>query len=94
VSDPQESVNRIKAIGDILWGFMQDLAKVQALKKRPSLEQRLKVAHAVSQLAAAYLKVAEADAVMSTVPDLKAQVQQLLESRNGHGPTAESPTIH
>jgi len=59
---------------------------VRHLKRKPSVEKLLRVAHAVAQLSGAYLKAAEAEAVMATVPELKAQVQQLLtESRNGHG---------
>jgi hypothetical protein len=87
VSENVKTSSRIDALEDIIWGFIQDLAKVQALKKRPSLEQRLKVAHAVSQLSASFLKVAEAKAVFSTVPDLQAQLRQLAAT-NGHADPA------
>ena len=86
MADEAEKTQRIAELADILWAHIRDLDQVRRLKRRPSLERRLKVAHAIGQLSAAYLKVAEADAVMAEVPTLKTQVQQLLaESRNGHG---------
>jgi hypothetical protein len=79
-----ENPHRITALCGILWGHILDLDAVRSQRKRPSLERRLKVAHAVSQLSGAYLKAAEADAVLNAVPALQEQVQELLRaSRNG-----------
>ena len=88
--EDRETLKRTAELCEILWGFILDLERVRHVKRRPSLEKLLRVAHAVSQLSGAYLKAAEADAVLASVPTLQAQVQQLLaESRNGHGRTAE-----
>jgi hypothetical protein len=82
--DNTENPSRIAELRDILWGHIQDLDQVRRLKKRPSLERRLKVVHALSQLSASYLKVVEVDAVLEAVPALEAQVQELIRaSRNG-----------
>jgi hypothetical protein len=93
--DNTENPRRIAELSGILWAHIQDLDQVRLLKRRPSLERRLRVVHALSQLSAAYLKVVEVDAVLEAVPALQAQVQHLrqlvAESRNGHGhptPTA------
>src|SRR5688572_152328 len=84
--DESKNPNRTAELCDIMWWHIKDLDQVRLLKKRPSLERRLRVVHALAQLSGAYLKVVEADAVMAAVPTLQAQVQQLLaESRNGHG---------
>ena len=90
-----ENPNRIEALGEIIWGHIVDLDRTRFQRKRPSLEMRIKVGHAVGQLSAAYLRVVEADAVMAAVPTLQAQVQQLLaESRNGHGHPAASAGLN
>ena len=84
--DESKNPNRTTELCDILWWHIKDLDQVRLLKKRPSLERRLKVVHALAQLSGAYLKVVEADAVMAAVPTLQAQVQQLLaESRHRYG---------
>jgi hypothetical protein len=84
--DDGRNPNRTTELCEILWGYIQDFERVRHLKKRPSLDKLLRVAHAVSQLTGAYLKAAEAEAVLGSVPALQAQVQELLrESRNGHG---------
>jgi len=89
--DEDENHNRIAELADILWGHIQELDRYRFMKKRQPLDCKLKIAHAVSQLSAAYLKVVEADAVMAAVPTLQAQVHQLLrESRNGHSHPAAS----
>lgn len=79
-----ETSNRITALADILWGFIQDLERVRHQKRKPSVDKVLRVAHAVSQLSAAYLKVAEADVVFREVPDLQERIRQLAASTNGH----------
>jgi hypothetical protein len=94
VAETQESVNRIKRLADILWGFIEDLERTGHLIRKPTVEKALRISHAISQLSAAYLKVAEAEVVMATVPELKAQVRQLMESRNVHGQAAERTDIH
>jgi hypothetical protein len=95
VPEEPHNLKRIAELADILWGHIQELDKYRFMKKRQPLDRKLKIAHAVSQLSAAYLKVVEADAVMAAVPTLQAQVQQLLaESRNGHGHPAASAGCH
>jgi hypothetical protein len=95
VPDESQNPQRIAELADILWAHIRGLDQVRLLKRPPSLDRRLKVAHALGQLSAAYLKVVEADAVMAAVPTLQAQVQQLLaESRNGHGHPAASAGCH
>ena len=93
--DESENPNRIAELGEILWAHIRDLDRVRFLKRPPSLDRRLKVAHALGQLSAAYLKVMEADAVMATVPTLQEQVHQLQrEARNGHQHPAASAGLH
>jgi hypothetical protein len=85
MSDDTENPRRIAELREILWAHIQDLDQVRRLKRRPSLERRLKVVHALSQLSASYLKVVEVNAVLETVPELQAQMQEVLRaSRNGH----------
>jgi hypothetical protein len=93
--DNAENSSRIAELSDILWGHIKDLDQVRFLKKRPSLERRLRVVHALSQLSAAYLKVVEVDAVLEAVPALQAQVQHLrqLVAESHHGNGHPTPTL-
>jgi hypothetical protein len=77
--------NRTKELGEILWAYIEEFERVRHLRKRPSVDKMIRVSHAVSQLAGMYLKVVETDAALRTVPELQAQVQELIRaSRNGH----------
>jgi hypothetical protein len=71
--------NRTAELCDILWGFILDLDRVRHLKKRPSLDQRLRVVHALSQLSGAYLKAAEVSDLTARVAALEAAMAE----RNG-----------
>jgi hypothetical protein len=93
--DEPQNHNRIAELAEILWGHIRELDRYRFMKKRQPLDRKLKIAHAVSQLSAAYLKVVEADAVMASVPTLQAQVKQLLaESRNGPGHPAATAELN
>jgi hypothetical protein len=93
--DNAENSSKIAELRDILWAHIHDLDQVRLLKRRPSLERRLKVVHALSQLSASYLKVVEVDAVLEAVPALQAQVQQLrqLVAESQHGNGHPTPTL-
>jgi hypothetical protein len=83
--DGHENPSRIAELGEILWGHIQQLDKYRHMRKRQPLTTKLRVAHAISQLSASYLKVVEADAALHAVPELQTQLQEVLRtSRNGH----------
>jgi hypothetical protein len=81
--------NRTKELGEILWAYIEEFERIRHLRKRPSVDKMIRVSHAVSQLAGMYLKVVETDAALRTIPELQAQVQDLIRaSRNGQSPPA------
>jgi hypothetical protein len=84
--DDREIPNRTVELGEIVWRCILDLERVYHLRKRPSLERRLKVAHAMAQLSGAYLKVAEAADLSARLAQLEAVVEGLRhhEGSNGH----------
>jgi hypothetical protein len=76
--------NRTAALAEILWGFIQDMDKVRHWKRKPSLDKLLRVAHAVSQLSGAYVKVTEAGEIAALEARLAAVEALLQGSTNGH----------
>jgi hypothetical protein len=69
----------------VLWTLIRDLEEVLYADPRPdealSLEDRLRITHAVSQVSGSYLKVVELGAIERQMSDL-----EQLAHGNGHHP--------